>query len=69
MEEFFRATSSDIGPSQETLSIWQRIDYQTNGEEQLYFDIVGRIRYPDNESELNAAFSLKAGDNLAHNGC
>lgn len=68
MEEFFQATSTDIGPSQERLSMWQRIEAHNSGEEAVWFKLAGYLRYPDNENELNAAFSLKATDSLAANG-
>lgn len=68
MEEFFRATSSNLGPAQEHLNMWQRLDAQSNGEEAEWFTMAAQLRYPDNEAELSAAFSLRATDNLAVNG-
>ena len=65
--EFNPCPRTQLGHDIDNLNSWQRLDWATNGDEELYFGIVGAIRYPDNESELNPAFSLKATDNLANN--
>ncbi len=66
MEEFFRATDYTLGPAQEQMSMWQRLDAQERGEEAAWFTLAGHLRYPDDE-DMWPAFSLRATDNLAQN--